>query len=439
VIDPTFSDVDLRGTFEDAGYRYGRACAHLLERARVSAYLAELMPIVRTNPEHLAACAERWAGTLPAHYQLQLEAMASGAKVPGTLVRQWIYADIAAPAPAHVSAGDLSQPGAGRGPEMGPEVGPEMGPEVGAGSGAESALGIGPGSSLGNGTGSVAEVGRERGAASQSPARLIGEGGPLCSSAVVWDRPGEPVVARNCDWHTATLWRGTCVARHAVPGRIPIAAFGIMGDIDCDTGMNVEGLWLHMHTLLAHDEPRAGVSCISWLFWMREALETCASINEVEAFIARTDRDRGVMLIAAEGRGRGRAALFECTRSTYRRIDPWDEPRGASPRLVVTNHCRGKHPRGAELAERPQRPGSTVTRYARLDELLDVAPPEPGHADHDLQELLADPLVEMRETCMSRSLRTIYSAVASPARGEVWFASGRVPAASAGQWRLVRC
>ena len=54
---------------------------------------------------------------------------------------------------------------------------------------------------------------------------------------------------------------------------------GIRGDIDIDTGMNAEGLWLHLHTLHARDPLPDDRPVISWLFWAREALETCSTIE----------------------------------------------------------------------------------------------------------------------------------------------------------------
>jgi hypothetical protein len=218
---------------------------------------------------------------------------------------------------------------------------------------------------------------------------------------------------------------------------------GLMGDIDCDTGMNAEGLWLHMHTLLSHDEPRAGVSCISWLFWMREALETCASLADLEAFIARTDRDRGVLLFAAQGRT-GERAIYECGRASSRRIDPWmvATQHGERELLFATNHCQHKHPRdidqatGQPLPPRVSVSNGTVSRYNRLEHLLRTAHPE--HFPDDLTEVLGDERVEMRVATPGSALRTIYSGVAHPASRTVWFASGGMPAASAGKWRKIR-
>lgn len=318
-------------------------------------------------------CAQRWAATLPTHYQLQIDAMARGAAVSADDVRQWLYADIAAPAPSP----DAPTP--------------------------------------------------------TQPAALINTQGPMCSGLAL------PIehhtwVARNCDWYPQTLSRGTCSVIHRVDHRIPCMAVGIMGDLDADTGINAERLWLHMHTLRAVDEPRAGVSCISWLFWMREALETCATLDEVERFIATTDRDRGVLLIAVDGKSND-AAVFECTRSTYRRLGMEPGPHG--PRLIITNHRREQSParEASSQSERTRPAGGTVSRWCRMRDILDHGHPE--HGPDDLIEILGDPRVEMRDGGLSAHLRTIYSAVAEPASERVWFAAGRVPAASAGAWRLL--
>lgn len=260
-----------------------------------------------------------------------------------------------------------------------------------------------------------ADISSQRGAAAV---------GAMCSGVVTPDADRHPWIGRNCDWHVATLSRGTAAVVHAVPGRIPCMALGLMGDIDADTGVNAERLWLHVHTLLALDEPRAGVSCISWLFWLREALETCASLADLERLLAATDRDRGVIIVASDGKT-GESAVYECERSSFRRIGP--DARGV---LIATNHCAHKHPHPDE--PRSSRPGSTVARRRRLETIFREAPPE--SFPHDLIETLADSAVEMASPS---GLTTIYSAVACPGRREIWFGSGAAPAASRGTWRRV--
>jgi hypothetical protein len=280
-----------------------------------------------------------------------------------------------------------------------------------------------------------ADIAPPASAAGDGPLTLVAGDGPMCSGVVV-EHAGRPWVARNCDWYEATLQRGTAAVFHRVPGRIPCVAVGLLGDIDADTGMNAEGLWLHMHTLQAADDLRPGVSCISWLFWMREALETCATLDDVQRFIERTDRDRGVMLFAADGR-RNESAIFECSRSGYRRIDPWQV--GPHRALLATNHPHHKHPTPAEALVRGSRRESagngTVSRYCRLHALLADEPAD--HLPDDLVEVLADERVELRPGRGSSHLRTIYAAVADPGGRGLWFASGACPAASQGEWRRI--
>lgn len=251
--------------------------------------------------------------------------------------------------------------------------------------------------------------------------------GPMCSAAVT-GIGGPTWVARNCDWLTATLLRGTAAVVHETPGRIPVLAVGIRGDIDVDTGINAEGLWLHLHTLPARDDPPRDWATISWLFWAREALEVCATLDELERFIETIGRDRGVIAVACEART-GAAAVFECGRSEHTRIE-YDPARP----LIATNFEQSKRitPDRRERA----RPGGAIGRFCALRDHLGEHVPE--HGPDDLMEALAEPGVEMRRP---PNLRTIYSAVVSPTRKELWFASGLAdgtPAASRGKWERVR-
>ncbi len=252
--------------------------------------------------------------------------------------------------------------------------------------------------------------------------------GPMCSSIVGRLGGGSHWVARNCDWLTPTLLRGTSAVVHAVPHRIPVMAVGIRGDIDVDTGCNAEGLWLHLHTLFSRDAPDPERPCISWLFWAREALETCASLDELETFIAGTCRDRGVFAIASEGRT-GQSAVFECSCASYVRHDV----DGGLP-MCVTNHTLNRADDGRP---RPMASASgTISRRRALLGEVQSRPPERG--PDDLMAQLAAEGVEMRTP---RWLRTIYSAVVDPASQRIWFASGTasgVPAASRGRWACVR-
>lgn len=257
-------------------------------------------------------------------------------------------------------------------------------------------------------------------------ADIAGGGGAACSAvSVEIDR--RAWVARNCDWYPSQLLRGHSVVVHDHPagsGRIPTMALGIAGDIDIDTGINAAGLWLHVHTMYATDAPDPAKPCLSWLFWAREALETCSTIDEVDALLGRVDRDRGMILVVVEAKTNARA-VFECARSRHERHD-------AGPGFqCATNHPGAKQPRDpARLAR--SRAGGTILRRAAVESIAsshhEWDPPS------DLFALLADPGVEMRD---AKQLKTIYAAVCCPASSEVWFCAGAAPAASRGVWSRV--
>jgi hypothetical protein len=337
----------------------------------------------RVDRTDLERQAGRWIAGLPRRYQTEIDGMAQGAGVKPIRAATFLYADIARP--TRPDAEDASRAfDAVRDAEPGPG---------------------------------------EHDLPADAPI------GPMCS-AVIATTPSHPSpwVARNCDWLYATLMRGTSAVVHATPGRIPVAAVGIRGDIDVDTGMNAEGLWLHLHTLLALDDPPTDRTTISWLFWAREALETCATLDDLERFIESTGRDRGVIAVALDGTS-GEGALFECTKSTHTRHD-FDPARP----MVATNHPQSKVVDAAREAK--ARPGSTVGRFCALRSLTAEHPPE--HGPDDLIDVLAHPGVEMTTP---EHLRTIYSAVALPAEREIWFSAGDDtgrPAASRGTWTRVR-
>ncbi|MDX2116431.1 MAG: C45 family autoproteolytic acyltransferase/hydrolase [Planctomycetota bacterium] len=377
--------VRLRGRAGDRGMTHGRMLSSMLAvgGAERELYLREIEEATRVPRELAAAQSAAWLSRLPTWAQEEIDGMAMGAGVPAASVAEFLYADIA------TSTGGANSI------------------EI------ESAAG-----------GGEAEPTPER--------EILGSGGGC--SGIIAEAGGSMWVARNCDWLVATLRRGTAATVHQAPGRHAVLTLGIRGDIDADTAVNERGLWLHLHTLPAPDKTTQGRARFSWLFWAREALETCAGLEELESFIASTERDRGVLVFALEGAS-GRGALFECSRAGYTRHEPNEGAHGAGACIIATNHRQDRHPRD-EARLRSSRRGSTIARYQRMAEILAHGPA--GDGPHDFVEILGDPWVEMREAA---HLRTIYSAVASPGRREVWFAHGdhatRAPAASSGTWRRI--
>ena len=385
--------IDLAGTPGDMGMAHGRVLADQLAPAWLDAFLQDFEHLNRLTRAELYAQAEAWQRLLPGHVLEEIDGMARGARAAGASasradVLAYLYADIAQPT---LKPGEERQPAGVVNPAAHGEDGAE--------------------------DGVVADE--------------AGAGGPMCSGLVVPTADdGALWVARNCDWYWALLRRGTAVVVHRRAGAIPCMALGVFGDIDVDTGVNAAGLWLHMHTLYSTDGPRAGTRETSWLFWCREMLETCETLADVERFIERTSRDRGVLLFAVEGRLR-RAALFECTRGSHVRHEMGAGLDGDA--ILATNHCPAKV-MDAERVARSRR-GSTVSRLARMRALVEE---RPEHGPDDLIDVLADPGVEMRR---AKSLRTIYAAACAPGRQEVWIASAGYPeggsAASAGRWERV--
>ncbi|MEM1185751.1 MAG: C45 family autoproteolytic acyltransferase/hydrolase [Planctomycetota bacterium] len=354
----------------DSGRVHGRILGALgfFDPAFLDAYFNRFVTTNKVTRDDLSAQADRWLAGLPANFQEEIDGMASGADASMSTTARFLYADIASPTTGETPAFDVI---------------------------------------------------------SDDEKNTVA--GPLCS-AMIASPSNHPWVARNCDWLFATLMRGTSAVVHETPGRIPVMAVGIRGDIDVDTGINAERLWIHLHTLLDLGDPPRDRTIISWLFWAREALETCASLDDLERFIETTGRDRGVIAVACDGKTH-EAAVFECTKASHVRHD--FDP--SLPPLVATNHPQAKPIDAAREAK--ARPGSTVGRFCALRTIAKDHPPE--HGPDDFIDVLADEGVEMRTP---EHLRTIYSSVVNPSTGEVWFASGSAkgrPAASTGRWGKV--
>ena len=361
---------DLAGSPADCGLAHGRALTDQLATTFTDDFLDLFCSIKKLSRDEMSLQAESWFGSLPEHFRAEIDAMALGAKVPARRVIEYLFADIAA-----TGGTPPEQWGWSRDVES---------PEV-----------------------ELREVDQ------------LAEG-PMCSAAIL-PAGGSLQIARNCDWYAALLTRGTGAVVHRVTGRVPVLALGIRGDIDVDTGVNAAGLWLHAHTLYAKPRPRTMRPRISWLFWLREALETCETLDELDDMLHRVERDRGIILIAAE-LFTGRAAVFEAAIDTHTRDD------FAGEAMFATNHCRTKHSDDPERLAR-SKPGSTTMRYEGIRR----------HARPDeLEAALAHEDVEMRTPV---HLRTIYSAIvqAGPTP-RIRFASGGSdgsPAASQGHWQDV--
>lgn len=241
-----------------------------------------------------------------------------------------------------------------------------------------------------------------------------------CSGAIV-ALDDQVWVARNNDIFAPGMW-GYATIRE-VTGRIPAVSFGLEGDVFAPTGINRERLWLHYNYAPAWDVPPAGRPHLPGYAFLVEALETCRTLQDLEALLAQVPRDDGMLLFAIEGKT-GAHALYECPcTGAYKRdaVEGW---------LVGTNHYHA-HPQ----APPPARVGSpsSLGRYRRMATLVgnlvsQGARPSPVEA---LIRILADGAVEVRQG----ETVTAYANVACPGTGELWYTFGGYPAASQGNWQ----
>lgn len=242
-----------------------------------------------------------------------------------------------------------------------------------------------------------------------------------CSGAVVlFDQ--RAWIARNNDSYGPELW-GYVTIRE-VAGRIPTITFSMEGDPFTPTGINQDRLWLHYNYLSVWDEPRPGRPNVPPYVFLTEALERCHTISDVEALLNSTDRDGGMLLFAVDGKA-NEFAIFECLCSKHYRRQP------SNGWIVGTNHfcaCKDR-----TLSDADKKPLGTLSRFARMEELVQAVSTSqsPPNLPADLLQILADDAIERRDG----PLITVYSNVACPSTGEIWYTFGGYPAASTGNWQ----
>jgi len=240
-----------------------------------------------------------------------------------------------------------------------------------------------------------------------------------CSGAVV-TIDGQAWVARNNDFWVPGMW-GYVTIRE-VAGRIPTITFGMEGDVFTPTGVNRDKLWLHYNYMAAWDAPTAGNPHLPCYVLLVEALETCRTLEDVEALLGRIQRDDGMLLFAVDGKD-NTYALYECGCANWHKREP------TNGWVVGTNHsCM--HPQAPAPGDLG--PLGTVRRYERLEVLVEGLVSQGGCVSpvQELVRILADDGVEAREG----ETVTVYSNVACPSVGEIWYTFGGYPAASHGNW-----
>jgi len=223
-------------------------------------------------------------------------------------------------------------------------------------------------------------------------------------------------VGRNNDSRVPDAW-GYVTIRD-INSRIPTVGFGMEGDVFTVTGINKEQLWIHANALPNSDTPRTNRAHFPGYVILTEALETCATIRDVETLLGSVDRDEGVMLFVTDGKT-NESAILECSCREYIRREP------VGDRLIGTNHSLS-----TELADISD---SSALRFYRLTELLSRTSWEEISTPRDLMTILADDKVEQR----NGKYVTVEAAVACPAQKSIWYTLGGYPAASCGNWTRI--
>jgi hypothetical protein len=229
-------------------------------------------------------------------------------------------------------------------------------------------------------------------------------------------------VARNNDFYMPELW-GYAIIRE-IDGRIPTINFSMEGEIFTPTGINKEKLWLHYNFLPVWDRPAPNKRHMPPYVFLTEALEICCTIRDVEALLNETDRDGGMLLFAVDGKN-NESALFDCMCSKHYRREP------SNGWIVGTNHyctCEDR-----TLSDADKQPLGTLSRFDRMETLMQkmCASDVPLSLPGDLIRILSDDQIERR----GKDVVTVYSNVACPTTGELWYTFGGYPAASQGNWR----
>jgi len=241
-------------------------------------------------------------------------------------------------------------------------------------------------------------------------------------SGVICLFENRPWVARNNDFYVPELW-GYVTIRE-VEGRIPTINFSMEGEIFSPTGINKEKVWLHYNFLPAWDKPAPNKPHVAPYVFLTEALEFCSTISDVEALLNETDRDGGMLLFAVDGKN-NEFALFDCLCSKYYRRKPTDGW------MVGTNHyCACDD---LTLSDADKEPLGTLSRYEKMANLIQKLSSSHTHPNlpADLIRILANDEIERRD----KHVITVYSNVACPSTGEIWYTFGGFPAASEGNWQ----
>jgi hypothetical protein len=254
---------------------------------------------------------------------------------------------------------------------------------------------------------------------------MVGDPLRACTSLVV-NVEGRTWIAHNNDWFDGGSRGWIAATAREIPGRRSTLSIGLDGDACVLVGVNDARLWIQLDGWPADDVARDRVQRLPSAFLAREALETCASIEDVAAVLSDHDRTDGMAFFVVDGKTE-EMAVFECTRATVRRREPIEG-------TIVASCSRDRSIESFAAADPDARAIVATNLRRRIDRLQSLwSRATPRRVPDDLAAQLADPEIED----VSIGGGTLWSNVACPSTGESWCASGVVPAASNATWKRV--
>jgi len=239
-----------------------------------------------------------------------------------------------------------------------------------------------------------------------------------CSTVVAFP-DGIGWTGHNTDYADFGAHQWGCTVVIEKPGRLPFMHFPLRGDLYAFQGVNRALLWVHTNWLPDLSTSVEGPCCWPYLFFVREVLEVCSNLDDVEKLLGCCARDSGLALTVIDGKS-DEGAIFECTRSSHKRLPMENDV------LLVTNHFRD----GKSASESDSHHENSTRRLARLRSLVSKSCPA---SVADFTGILGDPNVEQAGAFSG----TIQSVVACPGKQKIWLSQGCFPAASQGEFKEV--
>lgn len=188
---------------------------------------------------------------------------------------------------------------------------------------------------------------------------------------------GHLLIGRNFDFETFPLFDTEKVVHvHARDGAIPVISVSWAAMSGVTTGMNADGIWVSFNSARSEGKNREGPPVS---LWVRSILEEARSVDDVEALLRKDSPMVTDIYLVGDGKT-GEAVVIERGQT---RMDARGMQGG---RIVAANHLLAPEFEGDTGDDWLRRNSSTVSRHARMTELVEQAEITPLRA----QQLLRD-------------------------------------------------